>query len=164
MRGRKGEYRKEFADLKNKGFVRVRVDGATKELDEKIILDKHKKHDIEVVIDRLIIKDGLEQRLADSVELALKLSEGFIFIQVVNGEDMMFSEHFACIDCGISYPELTPRMFSFNNPHGACRECDGLGNKRTIDPDLVVPNDKLSLRAGAIKPWEKKNTVYFHYP
>tara|TARA_B100000315_G_scaffold202504_1_gene195249 strand:- start:11860 stop:14673 length:2814 start_codon:yes stop_codon:yes gene_type:complete len=162
VRGRKGEYRKEFADLKNKGFVRVRVDGATKELDEKIILDKHKKHDIEVVIDRLIIKDGLEQRLADSVELALKLSEGFIFIQVVNGEEMMFSEHFACIDCGISYPELTPRMFSFNNPHGACRECDGLGNKRTIDPDLVVPNDKLSLRAGAIKPWEKKSSIYFH--
>ena len=162
VRGRKGEYRKEFADLKKKGFVRVRVDGAIKELDEKIILDKHKKHNIEVVIDRLVIKDGLEQRLADSIELALKLSEGFIFIQVMNGEEMMFSEHFACIDCGISYPDLSPRMFSFNNPYGACSECDGLGNKRTIDLDLVVPNNKLSLRSGAIKPWEKKNTVYFH--
>ncbi len=162
VRGRKGEYRKEFADFKKKGFVRVRVDGAIKELDEKIILDKYKKHNIEVIIDRLIIKDGLEQRLADSIELALNLSEGFVFIQVINGDELMFSEHFACIDCGISYPELTPRMFSFNNPHGACRECDGLGNKRNIDPDFIVPDKKLSLRAGAIKPWEKKSSVYFH--
>lgn len=162
VRSRKGEYRKEFIDLKKKGFVRVRVDGSLRELDEEINLDKNKKHDIEVVVDRLMIKEGLETRLADSIELALKLSEGFVFIQVINGEEMMFSEHSACINCGISYPELTPRMFSFNNPHGACRECDGLGNKRNIDPDLVVPNVELSIRNGAIKPWEKKSSIYFY--
>ncbi len=162
IRGRKGEYRKEFMELKKKGFVRARVDGSIKELDEEIHLDKNKKHDIEVVVDRLVIRDGLEQRLADSIELALKLSEGFVFIQVINGKEMMFSEHSACISCGISYPELTPRMFSFNNPHGACGECDGLGNKRNIDPDLVVPDKELSLRAGAIKPWEKKYSMYFY--
>jgi excinuclease ABC subunit A len=162
VRDRKGEYRKEFIDLKKKGFARVRVDGVVKELDEQIVLDKYKKHNIEVIIDRLIIKDGLEQRLADSIELALKQSEGFVIVHVIKGEDMMFSEHFACIDCGISYPELTPRMFSFNNPHGACRECDGLGNKRSVDPELVVPDTKLSLRAGAVKPWEKKSSIYYH--
>jgi len=162
IRGRKGEYRKEFMELKKKGFVRARVDGSIKELDEEIHLDKNKKHDIEVVVDRLVIKDGLEQRLADSIELALKLSEGLVFIQAINGKEMLFSEHSACISCGISYPELTPRMFSFNNPHGACGECDGLGNKRNIDPDLVIPDNALSLRAGAIKPWEKKQSMYFY--
>lgn len=162
VRGRKGEYRKEFVDLKKKGFVRVRVDGAIKELDEEISLDKYKKHNIEVIVDRLIIKDGLEQRLADSIELALNLSEGFVIIQVMQGKEMMFSEHFACIDCGISYPELTPRMFSFNNPHGACSGCDGLGNKKNIDLDMVLPDKELSIRAGAIKPWEKKSSIYFY--
>lgn len=163
VRGRKGEYRKEFADLKKKGFVRVRVDGSMGELDEEFNLDKNKNHDIEVVVDRLIIKEGLETRLADSIELSLKLSEGFVVIQVINGEEMMFSEHSACINCSISYPELTPRMFSFNSPHGACRECDGLGIKRTIDPELVVPDEGLSIRAGAIKPWEKKSSIYFYH-
>lgn len=163
VRGRKGEYRKEFVDFKKKGFVRVRVDGAIKELDEEISLDKNRKHNIEVIVDRLIIKNGLEQRLADSIELALNLSEGFVIILVMEGgKEMMFSEHFACIDCGISYPELTPRMFSFNNPHGACRGCDGLGNKKNIDPEMILPDKKLSIRAGAIKPWEKKSSIYFY--
>lgn len=162
VRSRKGEYRKEFADLKKKGFVRARIDGTIRELEKEITLDKNKKHDIEVVVDRLIIKGGLEQRLADSIELALNQSEGVVIVQVINGEEMIFSERFACIDCGISYPELSPRMFSFNNPHGACRECDGLGNKRNIDPELILPDKGLSIRKGAIKPWERKNSIYFY--
>jgi len=133
VRGRKGEYRKEFADMKGKGFVRARIDGEIRELEEEITLDKNKKHSIEIVIDRLILKKELDEklrrRLADSIEIALRLAEGIVVINQIDGEDILFSERLACIDCGISYPEITPRVFSFNSPHGACPNCDGLGVK-----------------------------------
>lgn len=160
--GRKGEYRKEFAEMQRKGFVRARVDGEIRDLAEKIELDKNKKHTIEIVVDRLIIKEGIEKRLTDSVETALNLSDGILLVDVMGDKELLFSERFACVQCEISYPELTPRLFSFNNPYGACSGCDGLGTNRNLDPDLIVPNKKKSIREGAIKPWEKKNTVYFY--
>ncbi len=133
VRGRKGEYRKEFADMKGKGFVRARIDGEIRELEEEITLDKNRKHTIEIVIDRLLLKkvpdEKLRRRLADSIEISLRLAEGIVVINQIDGEDILFSERLACIDCGISYPEITPRVFSFNSPHGACPNCDGLGVK-----------------------------------
>ncbi|UCD85827.1 MAG: excinuclease ABC subunit UvrA [Deltaproteobacteria bacterium] len=162
IRGRKGEYRKELDDLRREGFVRVKIDGKLYELSEKVILNKNKKHTIEVLIDRLIIKTGLRQRLADSLEVALKLSPGIVRIEVVGGDDLLFSERFACIDCGISLAEITPRMFSFNNPYGACPACGGMGTMMYFDPELVVPNPGLSLREGAILPWEKRSSPYFY--
>ncbi|MBI5184078.1 MAG: excinuclease ABC subunit UvrA [Nitrospinae bacterium] len=168
--GRKGEYKKEFAELQRKGFVRVRIDGVMWEVGEDIELDKNKKHDIEVVVDRLIIKDGINSRLSDSIELALKLSEGVVIVSITDNDkkrhgtkkELLFSEKSACIKCGISYPAMEPRMFSFNSPHGACRVCSGLGTRMNIDPDLVVPDSSKSLRDGAIKPWEKKKSIYFY--
>ncbi len=131
VRGRKGEYRKEFSDLKGKGFVRARIDGEIRELEGEIALDKNKKHTIEIVIDRLVLKERADEkvrrRLADSIEIALRLADGIVVINQIGGEDILFSERLACIDCGISYPEVTPRVFSFNSPHGACPVCDGLG-------------------------------------
>jgi excinuclease ABC subunit A len=164
VRGRKGEYRKELAQMKKEGYVRARIDNSVRELSENIVLDKNKKHTIEIVIDRLIIKEGIEKRLADSLEVALKLSEGIVVISPVEAgaKDILYSERLACIECGISYPEMSPRMFSFNNPHGACPECDGLGAKMDIDPDLVVPNKDLSIREGAVKPWSKRTTVFYY--
>jgi excinuclease ABC subunit A len=160
--GRKGEYRREFAEMQKKGFVRARVDGEIRDLSEKIELDKNKKHQIEIVIDRLIIKKGIQKRLTDSVEIALNLSDGILLVDTMGDEELLFSERFACVQCGVSYPELTPRLFSFNNPHGACPACSGLGTNRNLDPDLIVPDQKKSIRDGAVKPWEKKNTVYFY--
>jgi excinuclease ABC subunit A len=164
VRGRKGEYRKELAQMKKEGYVRARIDKAVRDLSENIVLDKNKKHTIEIVIDRLVIKEGIEKRLADSLEVALKLSEGIVVISPVEAgaKDILYSEKLACIECGISYPEMSPRMFSFNNPHGACPECDGLGAKMDIDPDLVVPNKDLSIREGAVKPWSKRTTVFYY--
>ncbi|MGC2424496.1 MAG: excinuclease ABC subunit UvrA, partial [Nitrospirota bacterium] len=164
VRGRKGEYRKELAQMKKEGYVRARIDKAVRDLSENIVLDKNKKHTIEIVIDRLIIKEGIEKRLADSLEVALKLSEGIVVISPVEAgaKDILYSEKLACIECGISYPEMTPRMFSFNNPHGACPDCDGLGAKMDIDPDLVIPNKDLSIREGAVKPWSKRTTVFYY--
>ena len=167
VRDRKGEYKKELEQLKKQGFVRVSVDGELCDLGEPIKLDKNKKHTIEVYVDRLAAKPDIKQRLTDSVELALKLAEGLVKISPVfsNDEDdsgdMLFSEKFACISCGISYPEITPRMFSFNNPQGACPNCDGIGAKLFFDPDLIVPNEELSLKEGAIDPWEKRNAPFF---
>jgi excinuclease ABC subunit A len=161
VRDRKGEYRKELEKLKRDGFVRVSIDGELQDLAEIPKLDKNKKHTIEVYVDRLVRKEGVEQRLTDSVELALKLADGIVKLSPLEGEDMLFSEKFACIQCGISYPEITPRLFSFNNPHGACPDCDGIGAKMFFDPDLVVPNEELSLREGAIEPWEKRNSPFF---
>ncbi len=133
VRSRKGEYRKEFADMKGKGFVRARIDGEIRELEGETALDKNKKHTIEIVIDRIILKERddekIRRRLADSIETALRIAEGIVVINQINGEDMLFSERLACIACGISYPEVTPRVFSFNSPYGACAECDGLGFK-----------------------------------
>lgn len=162
VRGRKGEYKKDIDQLRKDGYVRVKIDGEIRDLNEDIILDKNKKHDIDVVVDRLIIKEGVERRLADSIETALNLSQGIVKIDVINHKEFIFSERFACIDCGVSYPEITPRVFSFNNPYGACSTCSGLGNIIYFDPKLIVPDENLSLREGAIAPWEKKFSIYFH--
>ncbi|MFA4909812.1 MAG: excinuclease ABC subunit UvrA [Desulfobacteria bacterium] len=162
VRGRKGEYRRELNQLRKDGYVRVKIDGEIRDLSEEIILDKNKKHHIDVIIDRLIIKGDIKKRLADSLETALNLSEGIVKVEIIGGEELTFSEKFACIDCGISYPEITPRMFSFNNPYGACPTCGGLGTTMHFDPDLIVPNPSLSLREGAILPWARRNSSYFH--
>jgi excinuclease ABC subunit A len=161
IRGRKGEYRKELKQLQADGFVRVRIDGVMHELAEPMELDKKKKHTIEVVVDRLVIKEGLQGRLADSLETALRLADGIVRVEVQGGESQLYSQQHACVDCGISYPEITPRMFSFNNPYGACPACTGLGTRMFFDPDQVVPNPALSLREGAIAPWESRSGVYY---
>lgn len=152
VRGRKGEYQEIFSNIRKEGFVRVRVDKKIYTLEEEIKLEKNKKHDIEVVVDRLILKVQ-RSRLADSIETALKLSKGTVFIDVDGKEDLIFSSELACLNCGISYEELSPRMFSFNSPYGACATCKGLGVKLEVDPDLVVPNKDLSVYDGAIRPW-----------
>ena len=154
-RGKKGEYQKTFEQLKKSGYVRVRVDGEMRELEEEISLEKNKKHNIEVVIDRIILKEGIESRLADSLETALKLSEGLVLIDVMEHEELLLSSNFACIDCGISVGEINPRMFSFNNPYGACPACDGLGSKMELDLSLVIPDETLSINGGALAPWSK---------
>jgi len=159
--GRKGEHQKILEQLKREGFVRVRINGEIRELEEEIVLDKKKKHTIEAVVDRLVIKEGLKRRLTDSVELALKLSQGYLRVLRDGGEEILFSERFACDRCDISLPEITPQLFSFNNPQGACPDCDGLGTKMYFDPDLIVPNPNLSLREGAVVPWEHRSSVYF---
>nr|WP_320114553.1 excinuclease ABC subunit UvrA [uncultured Desulfuromonas sp.] len=161
VKGRKGEYRKELQQLQADGFVRVRIDGQLYELAETPELDKNKKHTIEVVVDRLIVKEGIESRLADSLETALRLGDGLVMVQDVDGECHQFSEKHACIDCGISYAEVEPRMFSFNNPHGACPDCSGLGTRNYFDPDQVVPHVDLTLREGAIAPWVTRKGFYY---
>lgn len=162
VRGRKGEYRQVFEDLRRDGYVRVRVNGELRDLSEEIVLERYKNHTIEVVVDRLVMKTGLAQRLADSLEIALKLAEGVVLINVIDGQDMLFSEKLACIDCGISYPDLEPRMFSFNSPHGACPDCSGLGTQRVIAPNLVVPDPGKSLSEGALVPWNTKSHGWFY--
>jgi excinuclease ABC subunit A len=162
VRGRKGEYKKLFFDLQRQGFSRVRVNGAVRELGEDIELDKNRKHTIEVVIDRLVVKDGLSARLADSLETALRLADGVAQAEAMDGgEPMLFSERLACSECGISFPEVSPRMFSFNNPYGACPECGGIGTRFEIDPERVVPNTSRSLKAGALAPWAGRDSAYF---
>ncbi|NIA30029.1 MAG: excinuclease ABC subunit UvrA [Actinobacteria bacterium] len=153
VRGRKGEYRDVFEAARRDGYVRVRVDGQIKDLDSEIVLEKNKKHNIEVVVDRLVIKEKIKSRLTDSVETALGLASGLVLVDIAGGKEQMYSEHFACIDCGISYEELAPRMFSFNSPYGACPTCNGLGTKMEIDPDLVIPDKSVPLNLGAIVPW-----------
>lgn len=157
VRGRKGEYSRLFEEMSRKGYVRVRVDGEVRELEEEIILDKQKKHSIEVVVDRLIIREGMQARLADSLENALKLSEGLVLIQEIEGKEQLFSENFACAECGFSFEELSPRIFSFNSPYGACPECSGLGSKSEFASELVIPYPELSLREGAVHPWSGQN-------
>ncbi len=154
-RGKKGEFQKTFEQLKKSGYVRVRVDGEMRELEEDIKLTKTKKHDIEVVVDRIVIKEGVEGRLSDSLETALKLADGIVMVDVIDQEMLTLSSNFACVDCGISIGEINPRMFSFNNPYGACPACDGLGSKMEIDPALVIPDETLSIRQGALAPWSK---------
>lgn len=151
IRGRKGEYVKTFEKARKSGFVRVRADGEMYELTgEPIKLEKQKKHNIDIVIDRLIIRDGISKRLTDSVETALKMADGLVLIDVIGGEEHIFSQNYACDDCGISIPELTPRMFSFNTPYGACPSCMGLGTITSVSPDLVIPDKSLSINEGAI--------------
>ena len=189
IRGRKGEYKKELNQLRKEGFTRVVIDGMLRELAEEIELDKKKKHDIDIVIDRIVVKEGIQRRLADSLETALHHAEGVVKIShirpaatlsqeerenmppIPEGEGkgegdtpqtLIFSEKLACVDCGISYQEVTPRLFSFNNPHGACPDCTGLGTRMYFDAELVIPNPELSLREGAIAPWEKRLSGWFH--
>lgn len=152
IRGRKGEYQEIFSTIRKEGFIRVRVDKKVYDLEEEIKLDKNKKHDIEVVVDRIVLRIE-RSRLADSIETALKLSKGILFINIDEKEDLIFSSELACLYCGISYEEISPRMFSFNSPYGACSICKGLGVKLEVDPDLVVPNKNLSVYDGAIRPW-----------
>lgn len=163
VRGRKGEYVKLLEDIKKMGFVRVRVDGEIRDINEEIKLDKNKKHNIEIVVDRLIVKPGIEKRLADSIETALTHAEGIVLIDAVGEKELLFSQNFACIQCGISLEELTPRMFSFNSPYGACPKCDGLGINMEIDPDLVIPDKRKSLNDGAIEPWSGKQENGYYY-
>ncbi len=195
IRGRKGEYRKELNQLRKDGFTRVVIDGRQRELGDEIELDKKKKHDIDIVVDRLVVKEGIQRRLADSLETALHHADGLVKVEVtppanpiphptspLKGEEhsgfpplqgegqggggvkqtLIFSEKLACVECGVSYQEITPRLFSFNNPHGACPDCTGLGTRMYFDPELVVPNPELSLREGAIAPWEKRLSGWFH--
>jgi len=151
---RKGEHLQIFDDLKKAGFVRVRVDGYVRDLSEVIQLDKNKKHTVEAVVDRIVTGDESNRaRIADSVETALKLGAGIVLVSIADGDEMLFSEHFACVNCGISLGEIAPRTFSFNSPHGACPTCTGLGIKLEIDPDLVIPNRELTIAEGAIRPW-----------
>jgi excinuclease ABC subunit A len=159
--GRKGTHVKVLEDVKKQGYVRVRVDGEMYDLGDDIELEKNKKHSIEVVIDRIVIKEGVAARLADSLEAALKLGEGNVLIDVIGEEELVFSENHACLICGFSIGELEPRMFSFNSPFGACPECDGLGAKLEVDVDLVVPNKELSLKQHAIAPWEPTSSQYY---
>ncbi len=161
VRNRKGEYTRELQQFRGQGFVRVKIDGEVKELDEEIKLDKKRKHDIDLFVDRLILKPKIEQRLADSIETALRHAEGIAKVEVLGGETLLFSEKFACIECGISYPEITPQMFSFNSPLGACKECNGLGTKMYFDPDLIIPNRTLSLRESPIVPWERRSSDFY---
>ncbi len=178
VRGRKGEYRKELGQAMKKGFIRARVDGMTYDLSEPIVLDKNKKHNIEIVIDRIIIKEGIKTRLTDSVETALDLANGLL-VAVIEAEkgrairkeksaakgseiqEILFSRLFSCTDCGVSVPELTPRMFSFNSPYGACPECSGLGTRREFDPNKIIPNKYLSIVDGAIACWNSPEGGYY---
>jgi excinuclease ABC subunit A len=157
VRSRKGEYARLFEEMRRKGFVRTRVDGEVRDLEEDIVLDKQKKHDIEVIVDRLVLREDIRARLADSIETALKLSEGLVLVEEVGGAEQLFSENFACAECGFSFEEISPRIFSFNSPYGACPECSGLGTKAEFAVELVIPFPELSIREGAIHPWSGQN-------
>ncbi|MFO1462755.1 MAG: excinuclease ABC subunit UvrA [bacterium] len=167
IRGRKGEYGQMLQGLRGKGFVRVKIDGQTYLLEEVPTLDKKKKHDIDLFVDRLVVNAGVKTRLADSLETALKFGEGIAKVEFLPegakpaAAPLLFSEKFACIDCGISFAEISPRLFSFNNPFGACPECKGLGSKMFFDPTLVVPNPHLTIEEGAIAPWYSKTSTYY---
>ncbi|MBQ8980405.1 MAG: excinuclease ABC subunit UvrA, partial [Eubacterium sp.] len=150
-KGKKGEFVKELADVRKQGFVRVRIDGEMHDLSEEIKLEKNKKHNIEVVVDRLVMKDEIKSRLTDSIETATKLSDGVVLIDMVGKGEELFSLNYACPEHGVSIDEMSPRMFSFNNPFGACSKCDGLGTFKEIDEDLIIPDKKLSINQGAIK-------------
>jgi len=153
VRGQKGTHKKLLENIKKEGFVRIRVNGENYEVTDDIELNKNQKHNIEVVVDRVVIKDGIEGRLADSIEMAVKLSDGLVIAQIIDGEEILFSTKFACPEHGIGIEELSPRMFSFNAPFGACEVCNGLGESKEVDPDLVVPNPELSIKQGAIAAW-----------
>jgi excinuclease ABC subunit A len=163
VRGRKGEYGKLLEQMRLDGYSRVKVNGELRRLDEEIVLDKKYKHDVSVVVDRLVMKPDLRRRLSESVEAAAGLAGGLVEAELVGEEDetMLFSEQFACLNCGTSIPELEPRIFSFNSPHGACERCHGLGFQRVIDPELVVPDPTLSLGEGALQPWNRGITAYW---
>src|ERR1041385_2214261 len=155
VRGRKGEFKKELQALRQRGFTKARIDGQFRSLDEDIKLDRRRNHNIDIVVDRLIVKSGIERRLSESLETALTLADDIVIINTYEGGDQLFSRRLACPTCGISIPEMTPRAFSFNSPHGACPNCQGLGAVYDFDPLRVVPDDALSLETGAILPWAK---------
>ncbi|MGC8827862.1 MAG: excinuclease ABC subunit UvrA, partial [Anaerolineae bacterium] len=179
VRDRKGEHRRVFEDIRKAGYVRVRVDGEIREVDEDIELDRYKQHSIEAMVDRLVVRSPASMdpdeasdyttRISDSVETALKLGGGLVIISRLTEdgkmEDMLFSEHFSCVHCGISLPEIEPRTFSFNTPYGACPTCDGLGSQLEFDPDLIIPDKSLTLAQGAIRPWHRyddNGDGYYH--
>ena len=159
--GKKGQHKKVIDDMKRQGFVRVRIDGELYDITETPELDKNKAHNIDAVVDRIVVKEGIRSRLFDSVETALQLAEGYVVINVIDGEDMMFSEHYACPHCGFTVGEIEPRLFSFNAPYGACADCDGLGMKLEVDLDLVVPDMTLTIEEGAIAPWNPISSNYY---
>jgi len=161
VRGKKGEYKQLFKNLLKEGFVRGYVDGELIRFEDAPELNKNIKHDIEVVVDRVIIKEDIKRRITDSVEVALRLSDGLVIVKS-GDERKLFSEKFSCVDCGVSFAEIEPRIFSFNNPYGACPECDGIGSKMIFDLDLIIPDKRLSIRDGAIKPWEGVDDFYFY--
>src|SRR5687767_9170089 len=155
VRGRKGEFKKELAALRARGFTKARIDGQLRSLEEDIKLDRRRNHTIEVVVDRLILKPGIERRLTESIEIALNLADDVVVVNTLEGGDRLFSRRLACTFCGVSMPEMTPRAFSFNSPHGACTDCQGLGAVYDFDPIRLVPDESLSLKSGAIAPWAK---------
>ncbi|OQB00657.1 MAG: UvrABC system protein A [Chloroflexi bacterium ADurb.Bin222] len=161
VRGRKGEYKTIIEDIRKQGFVRVRVDGVVHEIGDDIEMERYKQHTIEVVVDRVVVKEGIRSRLAESLETALKIGQGFATVQQIDGEEITFSESGACLTCGISFEELAPRSFSFNSPYGACPECMGLGTKHELDEELIMPDRTLSLSEGAILPWRGIRGWYF---
>ena len=152
VRGRKGEFKKELAALRTRGFTRARIDGQFRSLEDEIRLDRRKNHTIDVVVDRLLVKAGLERRLADSLEIALGLANDIVVVNTLERGDRLFSRRLACVDCGVSVPEMSPRAFSFNSPHGSCQECQGLGAMYDFDPARIVPDESKSLLDGAIAP------------
>jgi len=161
VKGKKGEHHKVFEEARKAGYVRARVDGETRDLSEEINLEKNKKHSVEVVIDRISLKSESAERLADSLETALKLGKGNVIVDITDGSELLFSENFACPDCGIALEEISPRLFSFNSPYGACPACTGLGANLVVDIDLLLPDRSLSLAAGAIAPWSKSTSSYY---
>ncbi len=168
VRDRKGEYQKTFEDARKAGFVRVRVDGAVRDLGEEIALDKNKRHSIDIVVDRVVTEEPGEDasdktRLSDSVETALRLGGGLLVVWIDGEDERLYSEHYACLHCGVSFGELEPRNFSFNSPHGACKECTGLGVKMELDPELVIANKNLTLAEGAVQPWSRSSAVAAWY-
>ena len=153
VRGRKGEFKKELAALRQRGFTKARIDGQFRSLDEDLKLDRRRNHNIDLVVDRVIVKSGIERRLAESLEMALTLADDIVMVNTFEGGDQLFSRRLACVHCGISMPEMTPRAFSFNSPHGACPDCQGLGATYDFDARLIVPDETKSLMGGAVAPW-----------
>ncbi len=161
VKSKKGTHEKIFQGLRKEGFARVRINNEVYELEETPVLHKNKKHTIEVLVDRLINKEGIDKRLTDAIELSLKISEGNVIVSIPGGNEYLFSEKLACTECGINYPEFGPVNFSFNSPQGACPDCDGLGSTTELDPDLIIPDTRLSIRNGAIKPWANRSSFYY---
>lgn len=161
IRSQRGQHKRVFEKIQKEGFFRVRVDGEIRDITEEFDLNKNKNHTIEIIVDRLVIKDGIRSRLFDSLETALQLTEGYVVVDVIDGDEMIFSEHHACPICGFTVPELEPRLFSFNAPFGSCKTCDGLGTQLIVDYDLVVPNEDLTIEEGALVPWQPISSNYY---
>ena len=162
VRGRKGEFKKEFSTLRSRGLTKIRVDGEIRSLDDEVLLDRKKNHWLDVVVDRLIVRSGAERRLGEAIEFALSLAEDVVLINTHGGTDRLFSSRLACVTCGVNVPEMTPRMFSFNSPHGACRQCQGIGASEDFDVTRIVVDENLSLLAGAIRPWATGDQKLIH--